>query len=518
MNVQKQLMVNLSASIVAFILNIGISFFLTPYIIGSLGIEAYGFVTLGLNFINYATLVTLALNSMAVRFITIEIHRNNWEEANKYFSSVVLANVLIAAVILIPAILCVFYIDIIVNVPIDILSDVRILFAFLFLNFLISIIVSSFSVSTFATNRLYLQSIRGIESYVIQAILLIILFGFLDPKVSYIGIVAMIVLLYKTGFNIYYTKVFLPKIKEKKIYFNVKAVWELVSSGIWNSVIHLGNILLQGLNLLIANLFISAAAMGTLAVANTVPLVLSSLIGTIAGVFVPDFTILYSKRKIEELVVSIKKSMKILGLITNIPIAILIAFGEEFFTLWVPREDAQMMHVLSVLYVSVFIISGSINSLYNVFTVTNKVRTNALVMVSTGIFNILVVLVLLFTTELGIYAVVIVSSFLGIIRNLVFTAPFGAIYLGLKWYTFFFEIIKSFFAFIIVLIIGLVINEIVVVDNWYLLIVVSIFTAILGLCINLWLIFNKDERKTLLEFIETEKIEGTADIQCIFIQ
>ena len=131
MNKQKSLVINLSASMVAFIVNIGISFFLTPYIVKSLGVEAYGFVSLGSNFINYATLLTITLNSMAGRFITIEVHRNNWEAANKYFSSVVLANLVVVGIMIIPASLCVLYIDRIINVPSEILVDVRILFAFL---------------------------------------------------------------------------------------------------------------------------------------------------------------------------------------------------------------------------------------------------------------------------------------------------------------------------------------------------------------------------------------------------
>jgi len=161
---KKQLLINLIASILAFIVNTGISFFLTPYITKAIGVEAYGFVSLGSNFINYVSLVTIALNSMVGRFITIEIHRNNWGTANKYFNSAFLSNVLFASVMLIPSIFCIIYIDRIVNVPQDILVDVKVLFFFLFLNFLISIILSPFSVATFATNKLYLSSKRQIES------------------------------------------------------------------------------------------------------------------------------------------------------------------------------------------------------------------------------------------------------------------------------------------------------------------------------------------------------------------
>lgn len=502
MNRQRQLSINLLATIVAFSVNIGISFFLTPYIISSLGVEAYGFVTLGTNLINYAALLTLALNSMAGRFITIEIHSENWDEANKYFSSVVLTNIIFSLFLSIPTIFFILFIDQLINVPSDLIVDVKILFASLFLNFLISIVVSSYSVSTFATNRLYLQSLRTIESNLLRALLLIFLFVTFEARVSYIGFAALFVLFYKATFDIYYINKFLPSIKVKKLHFDKKKVWILISSGIWNSVIHLGNIMLNGLNLLIANLVISTSAMGALAVANTIPIVISSLIGTIASVFMPDFTILYAKGKIEELVKSIKKSMKILGLITNIPIAILIAYGESFFSLWVKSEDAQMLQVLSILSVIVFVISGPINSIYNIFTVTNKLKLSALILLGVGIINVPLILILINTTNLGVYAIVLVSSSLIILKTLAFTAPYGAICLGLKWNTFFYEIIKSSFGFLLVLTVGVIFNFLFDVDDWYALILHVIVTSLIGFFVNIIIIFSKSERIAIFEFIK----------------
>ena len=73
----KRLFINLVSSIVALIVNMGISFFLSPYIINNVGAEAYGFVSLANNFVNYASLLTIALNSMAGRFIAIKIHQGD---------------------------------------------------------------------------------------------------------------------------------------------------------------------------------------------------------------------------------------------------------------------------------------------------------------------------------------------------------------------------------------------------------------------------------------------------------
>ena len=111
MNEKKKLTINMIASLFVFALTMGMNFFLSPYIIKNIGTEAYGFVSLANNFVNYATIITIALNSMASRFITIAIHKNDKELANKYFTSVLIANIVIIAVLVLPATGVVIWLD-----------------------------------------------------------------------------------------------------------------------------------------------------------------------------------------------------------------------------------------------------------------------------------------------------------------------------------------------------------------------------------------------------------------------
>ena len=77
-----QLLVNMFANILSFIVSMGINFLLTPYIVKEIGSDAYGFVGLANNFISFIQLVTVALNSMASRFIAISVHEGNKEKSN----------------------------------------------------------------------------------------------------------------------------------------------------------------------------------------------------------------------------------------------------------------------------------------------------------------------------------------------------------------------------------------------------------------------------------------------------
>lgn len=64
---KKQTTINLIASLVSFGINLAINFFLTPYLIRTLGTESYGFIGLANDFVQYAGIITSALNVMAGR-------------------------------------------------------------------------------------------------------------------------------------------------------------------------------------------------------------------------------------------------------------------------------------------------------------------------------------------------------------------------------------------------------------------------------------------------------------------
>ena len=87
---RKQFTVNLICQVLVFVFNLIINFLMTPYMLQKLGSEAYGFIGLVNNFISYLSVVTIALNSLAGRYITISFHRNESEKCEEYYSSVFL--------------------------------------------------------------------------------------------------------------------------------------------------------------------------------------------------------------------------------------------------------------------------------------------------------------------------------------------------------------------------------------------------------------------------------------------
>lgn len=264
----KRLMINLISSIIALAVQMGISLVLTPILVEKLGNEAYGFIGLANNFVSYATIITVALNSMASRFITIAIHRNEEKKANEYFSSVFLANIIMSVVILILLILMIANLNSLLDVPSYLEQDVKITFILVFINFIITLLSTVFTVATFVKNRVDLSSIQQTIGNLLKVVAIIILFWLFQPKIYFISIAAIVYTLYVMIANIHLTKKLAPELKIDVKNFKGSAVLELIKSGLWNSLSNLSSILLNGLDLLIANLFIDSVAMGTLSIAK----------------------------------------------------------------------------------------------------------------------------------------------------------------------------------------------------------------------------------------------------------
>ena len=95
MDNKKTLSINLVASFIVTGVNVCVNLFIMPYIVNNTGSEAYGFVSLANNIVNYATIITVALNSVSSRFIALAFHKGHQKEANEYFNSVLWSDIII---------------------------------------------------------------------------------------------------------------------------------------------------------------------------------------------------------------------------------------------------------------------------------------------------------------------------------------------------------------------------------------------------------------------------------------
>jgi len=499
----KTVVLNMIANTASFGLVTAISFFLTPYITKNVGIEAYGLVGLANSFIAYVTIFTAALNSMASRFIIIEIHQHNFVKANEYFSSVLIANTLIALILVIPSIWLILNLDII-NVSEPLMWDAQLTFSVVILSFFISLVGSFYGVVLYARNILWKGSFRNMESNIIRIILILLMFSFFNPRIFYVAWATFIAGLYPLYFNIRYTNKLLPELKVSIKSFSTKAIKTLTSSGIWNSITKLSQVLLDGLDLLLCNIFIGGVMTGNVAIAKTLPTLFIGLIAVLSDSFYPQFLEYYSKKMKNVLSNSINQSINLLSAISGVCLSILIVYSRDFYRLWLPGQDEKLLSILTILALGTVLISSCIYSLYSVFALTNKVRTNSIVMVASGIISISITFLCLKYTDWGVYAIVGVSSAVGILRNLLFTPLYAAHCLGVKKLTFYHRILLNLTNVAILLCLCFGVKLYMPADSWALLFLNFLICAVSGFIVSWFVVFTKAQRNSFISQIRTK--------------
>lgn len=499
----QQIAINITAQMIAFSIGIGISFFLNRYIINAVGAEAYGFVALSTNLLEYISILTIALNSMSGRFVALSIFKKDYNQANEYYTSTFVANLVGILILLVPAALCIIFVDRVFNVPLTLVLEVRMLLGFMFLTFFMGLLCTNLNTSFYVTNRLYLSSLVNTAGQIIKGLLLFVLFMKFNAHIAFIGLVTLIVMSITTVMNAYCKNKLIPHLKINKEAYEFSKIIELIKSGVWNSITQLGNVLSNGLDLLIANLFISANGMGILAISKILPSIVVSILASLANVFVPTMTKLFAQGNFDELISYIKQSMKIIGMLLNIPIAVLIAFGDIFFQLWVPSQNAGLIHMLTIITVLPWAVVGPASIIHNIFIVVNILKINSLLVCLTGFLNVVIVFILLKYTSLELFAIAGVSTTLSIVRNLLYTLPFGAKYLNKKWDIFFPEVGKSILSVISISAFGVFIKHIVLIDGWLMLAFFATITSIIGFIFNYYIILNNNDRRYISSIVKT---------------
>jgi O-antigen/teichoic acid export membrane protein len=502
---KKQLSINLTAQIISFAVGFIISFFIAPFVIGKLGEDAYGFIGLANNFVSYTTLITIALNSMAGRFITISYHKGDAETAKKYFASVYYSNLFLSGVIILFAIFIVVFLDRIVKIPPALDNDVKFLFGLTFLNSIFALISNFYSVAAFVKNRIDLHSLRSIVSNLVRLVCILTPFLLFKPHLWYYGISALIATTYFTIANRSLTRKLLPELRIDKSLFDFKLVKELLVSGGWNLLTKLSEVLSAGMDLLLANLFISATAMGTLAIGKTVPMAVLFFCGSIIVVFVPKLTELYAKGNIVALRNELLNNIRITGVFSAIPLVVFMVLGEDFFRLWVPMQDARILYVLSSVALFNLLLSTPQESLWNVFVIVNKVKTPAIIRLIFSILIFATILIAVFCCTNEYYKLLSIVGARAVwegVRSLTFLPIYGAKCLNLKWTTFYFVIFKNLFLLILLIIVLGWLKRYIVINDWIGFILYAVFiSAVTGISIAFFML-NKDQKLKLFKMMK----------------
>lgn len=503
---EKRNILNIAAKILAMAVSFIVMTAITRIVVGHVGNEQYGFYSLSNDFVNYALIASMALNSMANRYITLSYYEKKKDAVNLFFNSIFISNVMLSALLLVPSLFAICKLEYIINIPEDIVYDVKTLFVLMFINFFVSIIFSVFSAATFIHNRVDLDSVRSIESYGIRLLVVAMGFFVLKGKIWYVGLACLCSTCYVAAVNVYYVKKLTPEITFIRAdLFRLRYVTELIKSGIWNCLTRVGAILLNGMDLLIANLFLSPGAMGILSISKTIPKMIISAIPAFATTFTPGITIAFAQNDRHQFQRKLITSIELCTLVSTLIQTSVIVLGKELYQLWLPGENAERLYVLSLVAMIGYLVLMPLENLYNVFTITNKIRISSVYMIAEAMVSFGIVMGLISVTEdeyIKLLVIAGVSSVVEIVRAVIFLPLYSARCLGVGYTTFYKPIVKIILLNFMAVAAGGAVMSVFDLHGWVFLLVKVLIQAMITFLLWWLLMLSGEERRAVQKKIK----------------
>lgn len=505
----KNNIINIAAALITFLVQMFISFWLSPYVVGKLGEEAYGFINLANNFVSYASLIAVAVNSMACRYISVEYNSERKGEAKAYFTSVFIVNVVLFSVIFILSLFFIGKINHFINVSDGLVNQVKLTFLFCFINMGLSFVGTVYTAAAFATNKMHYNSLIQIIANIVKSVLVFALFTILPAKIYYLGLATL-----AAGFLIFcgnyvITKKLLPGFDVNIAYFDLRKIKILTKSGFWVLVSNISNLLLNGLDLLLSNWFISSAIMGRLSLAKQIPFALSNALGSFSNIFSSALTKVLAIDGESRIIDEANGQLKILTILFTVPYAGIIIYGLDFMKLWLrntsySQNQLYEIYILMILVLLDIIISTYMYSVHSVFIAIDAVKVYSVVLFIASCISICLTIFLLKITNLGMYAVAGTSTIiLGFTHGIIVPGSAAKLLKKPIW-LFWKSEVKSWMVLIVICTVFKALSIILDFSSWLSFFISIIIAGILGYVISLFLVLNKLERKGCKKWIKNK--------------
>ncbi len=493
----KQFPKNLVSNIALFLVNVGVGLWLVPLLIHNLGVAAYGLIPLAMSLTHYVALITLAVSGGISRFLTIDLHQNNLDKANRTFNTCFWS--LIALILVCIPLLMAFtnFVPVLFNVPSEEVVSSKWLFAGVMGAFLLSTLSSSFGASAFAYNRLDLNNYVQILRSLVRLSAIIVLFFLVSPSLESVAIATLFSACAHLAADYYFWRKLTPQLTIDRSFFDSTRLKDLLSMGGWLVVNHVGSLLFLNIDLIVVNRLFGPGAGGEYASVLQWNTLLRSMAGILSGLLAPMYMISYAKGNIDDLIKMSKMSVKIMGLGLAVPIGLACGLSKELLNVWIGPEFSKLapLMVLMLIHLTVNL---AVLPLFSINVCCNKVKVPGVITLLMGLLNLVLAVAIPLVFNTGFYGVAIAGAIVLTFKNALFTPWYASKILGIKAKTFILEMAFGILATLSVLIASWSLSEIWQIESWIRLVLTGCFIGLVYAPVIWFAVLSKTERKLLI--------------------
>lgn len=442
---RQRLLSNILSNVAYTGLTIVANFLLTPFLIGHLGIAAFGMIPLVNTITAYMAVITTALDTSVSRFLTIDLEQHDVRLANRTFNAALFGILAIVTFLGIIAVILALLFPVIFRVPAGTESDVSWLFITVSVGFFISVIGGVFAVAPFVHSQFLWMNSANIVALLARVLLTVGLFLILPPRLWYSGGGALVGSALSTLIFIYLWRKLTPQLRISLRDFDRSRLMVLLSMGGWVMVNTAGAMLLSRVDLIVVNSYFGAAMTGAYGSVAQLSTLMDSLVTAISSVLRPVMLIKFSDNDIEGLKRVSIISVKILGFALALPAGLLCGFSSPILKMWL-GPSYQYLSLLVVVLVSHFSINYSVRPLLYVQNAYNKVRWPGIATLAAGLLDLVLAVLVARYTSWGYVGVALAGVFVWTLKNSVYMPIYTSRIMHYPWWTFYPSMATGLFA------------------------------------------------------------------------
>lgn len=452
----KRNVINIITNLLAMFLSLLINYIVTPLITKELGVAAYSYVGIISSLLSFMSVITYTLNSMVGRFYIIAYNSGN-KSANKYISSAFVTCIAIASGLIPVIILATIFLDRLIVIENSLINDVKIAFLLSSISFLLSTVSAVFSTGAYCKNRLDIINATNIIADTTRAVIVVSLFKIFSAHIWYIGLGAIIRYTICIALGYFTFKKLIPEVRFSRTLYDRKCNIDLLSAGVFSSVIMLGNNMINNIDTLVGNRFIENADMvGKYTIILMFITILRSLSSALSSAFNPSTLKIYATGDKMQLAKHANNVVKFCGLALGWPISIIASSGTIFVTLWLGYDFSDFKYILA--FMSLPLVANLAVSQLNVVNqAVNKLKIPAIYTVLSGVLNVFLAIILV--KYLGLWGIALASVISMTLKNLVATPIYAAYITQQKVTVYYKGLLIPLFISILVCSVGMVFNS-----------------------------------------------------------
>lgn len=400
----QRLPANLISNIIYFVLNIIIGLALVPFFLDTLGTAAYGLIPLATSITSYITLVIDSLNTSISRFLTIDLQRADIKRANETFNTALFGTLGVILLLVPFALAAAWYAPAFFNIGDQSAIDVFLLFALIFASVLIRAWSSNFMVILFAYNRLDLRNYVNCTNLFTQLVLVLILFLCLGPSLVLVGLSYAGAAIVTFAMAFILSKRTCPDLKISLASFVRSRLREIGGMSTWVLINSVGLLLNTQVALIIVNKLFGDVAGTEYSLAAIWSTLLISIAALVTNLFTPMAYSYYAKQDRKGLIHFTSVTVKIVGLLMALPIALVCVFSPQLLTIWVGAEFAHLAPLIWICVAPV-ILQIMVSCISPITVAYNRVRSLVILTLPMGFLNLVLALLLPYIFDIGMYGV-----------------------------------------------------------------------------------------------------------------